>query len=62
MTPANRILCQALLFGAVISGALWWFFPSLHWSVYPILTLIIAGFAYSDGLKDTANRKVVDGD
>lgn len=62
MKPSSQVALQALIFGAVIAGGLWWFLPPLHWAVYAVVAAVVAGFAYSSGLQDEANRKAIDGE
>ena len=58
--PSQWIALAALMFGAVVTGGLYYVWPHAHWAVYAVLMFVASGIAYATWLQMIANEKIID--
>ncbi|MBY0558772.1 hypothetical protein [Hyphomicrobium sp.] len=60
MPKSTQLVIVAALMSGIFVGVIWYFLPGIHWGVYLVVCLLLAGATQSRMLHDEANRKIVD--
>lgn len=62
MKASEKEAIFAIVFGVAIAAGIQWLFPILPWWAFLIVAALAAGGAYDQGLKMSANKKIIDRD
>lgn len=62
MKPTEKILYASTAAGIAAAGALYYFFPDLHWGWYLGLGVFVAAVINQDTVKQIAAERIVDRD
>lgn len=57
MKTTDKIMIQVLIISAVLTGALYWWIPDMHWGVYLGAWFILSALGYNEWVKNAAHEK-----
>lgn len=59
MKATDKIMLTALLVSAVLTGAIYWWIPDMHWGAYLGVWFVLSAAGYSQFLKTAAQEAQV---
>tara|TARA_R110002012_G_scaffold262685_5_gene444984 strand:- start:4406 stop:4612 length:207 start_codon:yes stop_codon:yes gene_type:complete len=62
MKTTEKLMLQAMIISAVITGALYWWISDMHWGVYLGAWFFLSAVGYGEFVKHTANEKQANAD
>lgn len=62
MKTTDKIALTAATISALMTGALYWWIPDMHWGVYLGAWVLLTGAGFSELTRQKANERLADRD